>query len=411
MKRGMFTIALAALLCGLIWPMSYAQPEASGDPLEALAKRLADGLVVKKCIRVTVLDFGDIQDRPNELGRYLALKLANKLANLTDISVLDRANLEPIMREYKLTAEGLHRPEEAKKLGKFARVDAFVIGNVSVMGESVEIIVRAISTETSELVAPGEAALPATDEFRRMIGQSVDSGSAGSSGASGATTAEGPAIATREIGPITAVLRNVAEHSVQGERHDVLAIRCTFDLENRNLQRWVAVAATQRAVQRSSGLKIAGYRGALADSNRVPWTLIEVKGISAVVCFEYEFSRGTYVQQGNPGGIVDYIRTARKYDGGDLERYARYWSGSFGSIPPGQKIRMTLDFAPAEMTDGRGGSGGKPHARPDYFQFDMELVLGTYQDGEDPAKAKDLMLRNLTLDRVTLAEKSTKPSP
>jgi len=37
-----------------------------------------------------------------------------------DFSVLDRANLNSILAEHKLTAKGLVDPENAKKLGMFS---------------------------------------------------------------------------------------------------------------------------------------------------------------------------------------------------------------------------------------------------------------------------------------------------
>lgn len=40
------------------------------------------------------------------------------------ITVVDRANINAIMVEHQLTAEGLVKPENAKKLGQFAGVDA-----------------------------------------------------------------------------------------------------------------------------------------------------------------------------------------------------------------------------------------------------------------------------------------------
>lgn len=415
MKRGVLIIALGVQLCGSICPVSHSQAQARDDPVAELAKKLADRFVAKKQNRVTVLDFTDIQNRPNELGRYLALQLANELVNLAEVSVLDRANLETVMAEHKLTADGLLKPEEAKKLGQFAGVEAFVIGNVALMGEQVEIMVRAISTESSEIVASGKASLQATKEFRRMLGLSVDSATTGSLGAgTGAAAPEGASIATRGVGPITAALRSVAEHSMQTERGAIPAIRCAFELENRDLRRSVAIAANQRTRDNNMGVQVAGYRGGLADSNRMAWTLIDVKGISAVVCFDVR--TGWHCQQ-NPGGVVDYIRTGRKHEGQRLRADhrgtddGRYWSGSFSSIPPGQKIRMTVDFIPATLPDRRDGSSHAFDSPPAYFQFDMELVLGTYAEGEDPVKAKDLMLRNITIDRVVLAAQPTDSGP
>ncbi|HRP63651.1 MAG TPA: FlgO family outer membrane protein [Phycisphaerales bacterium] len=401
-------ITLASLLCGLVCPSSNAQGSTTVDPVEALATALAERMVAdaENRPRVTVLDFTDIQNRQNELGRFLALQLANELVTLRNVAVLDRANLETIMAEHQLTAEGLLRPEDAKKLGQFAGVDAILIGNVSLMGDNVEVFVRAISTETSEILASGRARLSASDELRRMLGLRVDTRAAAgtSSGAPrGAGAFEGEAIAVREVGPITATLRNVAQHSTQIGRDTVPVIRCTFDMENRNLQRSVAIAANQRAKAATYRVDIDGYRGDLADSNQASWTLVEVRGISAVVCFEFGPQA---TRQQNPGAIVNYIRTARRHDGGAFTHgdRANYWAGSFSSIPPGETIRMTVDFVPAQVPGQRGRSGAAPLSKPEHFQFDMELVLATFVEGEEPAKARDLMLRNLTIDRVVLPE-------
>jgi TolB-like protein len=405
MKGSKFTFALAGLCCIFIGPMSIAQQNTDDDPMEVLAKRLAERLMAKERPRVTVLDFTDMQNRPNELGRYMALQLANELVNLTDVSVIDRANLEIIMAEHKLTAEGLLRPEDAKKLGQFAGVDAIVIGNVSPIGDNIEIIVRAISTETSEVVAGGKASFPATHEFRRMLELNVASSGPRGPGPSRTTTVEGEAIAITEIGPIVAVLRNVAKHSVQTRQGAAPAIRCTFDLENRNLQRSVAVAANRRLLEPSRPTRFESttrFRGELSGSHGVRWILAAVTSVSAVVCFEGEdevaWAQGS---PANPSAIVDYVRSGKRYitDQSETMRTGRYWFGSFSSIPPGEKIRMTVDFVPAAAYDRGGRTDVSP---PDHFQFDMELVLGTYVKGEDPAKAKDLMLRNLTIDRVVL---------
>ena len=411
MKRRVWTVAAVVLLCGLICPASYADPPAEKDPLATLAKKLADRLVANKRARVTVLDFTDIQNRPNEFGRYLSLQLANELVNLPDVSVLDRANIATIMAEHKLTAEGLLKPEEAKKLGQFAGVEAILIGNVSLIGQNMEVMVRAISTETSEIVASGKAAIPATDESRRMLGLAVvEGGSAGSGNSAGATATEGPAIATSEVGPITAILRNVVEYSVPSEKGAVPLISCTFDLENRNLQRSVAVSVTQSASGKEWGERICPYRAGLIDSNQLVWRLKNVSGISAVVCFETD--RWGRTRQENPGGIVDYIRTAKKYDYDikSLQEVGRFWSGSFGSIPPGKKIRMTADFLPDQTPNG-DGRARTSYSRPGHFMVEMELVLATYGEGEDPAKAKDLMLRTLTIDRVVLAKQPAAAKP
>lgn len=390
----------------------YAQ--AGEQEMATIAKQIAEQLVAKQRAKVTALDFTDLQGRPNELGRYLAEQLAVELVSMKGMTVLNRANIASIMAEHQLTAEGLVKPENAKKLGQFSGVETIVIGNLVTMGDNVMLTVKGISTETAEVVAAGRARIPVTKEIQHMLGQSVSGGGNSNSAVNGRTevsATEGEAIATRDLGPIQVVLRNVAQYTLPSERGSIPAIRCTFDIENPNLQRFVALAANQRQAggDQAQSIKAGGYRGDVVDSNQVHWRLVEAKGVPAVFCFEAKNLGAPGVaqwSQRNPGSIVDYIRTATKYDEKASES-DRYWSGSLGSITPGKSVRLTVDFVPAEVAEHEDRSrqrAEKPKAwsRPEYFQFDMELVIGTFVEGEDSIKAKDLTLRNLTIDRVVL---------
>jgi len=399
LKRILILLVVGMLLVA-VSPMAYGQ--AGQAEIATLAKDLAGRLNETRRTKVTALDFTDMRDRPNELGRYFAEQLANELEKIKGITVLNRRNIASIMAEHNLTADGLVKPENAKKLGQFAGVDAILVGTLTILDGQIVITVQAVSTETSEIVG-GVARVQTTPDLQRMLGQSLPA-AAGPGAATAATsansavTSEGEAIATRQLGPISVVLRNVAAHSIQSERGSTKAIRCTFDMENRDLQKSVAIAANQRVSEHENGgiLKITGYRGDVVDSNQIQWTLHEARGISAVCCFEVN----VFVRQPNPGGVVEAIRTAIKSAKGHYDQQGRYWDGSLGAIPPGETIRMTVDFVP--LDDGGYRRADEEAAWPKSFQFDMELVTGTFAQGEDPLKSKDLLLRNLTIDRVVL---------
>ena len=393
--RSFHYIVVVLLLGGL----TLAEPRsalASTDSIQSLSRELSHQLMetLDERPRITVLDFTDIRNRPNELGRYLALSLANEMVMLRTVSVLDRANLETIMAEHELTAAGLLRPEDAKKLGQFAGVDAILIGNISAMGNWIEVIVRAISTETSEIIASGRANLEATSELRQMLGMQVDSGAAprASRGAvpsrgtsSRIAAVEGDAIAVREVGPLAIVLRNVTRHTIESNP----AIRFSFDLNNRSLEH-TAVVALNRNIQ-----KVDGFRGDLVDSSGTRWKSVEVRGVPGVSGFQTPV-HSRQVNQPHPAAVVHYIQTATRYEGGQIPREAMtFWSGHFGEIQPGDTLRMTVDFVPVSQSGGRSQD-------PEYFQLDMELVLGTITGDEAPEEAADLRLRNLTIDRVEM---------
>jgi len=432
-------VSLVLVLLGIVLSdQSHAKPLEEETPV--LVKALAKQLVAKKKPKIAALDFTDIQGRPNELGRFLAEQLSVDMVLADGITVIDRANISAIMAEHQLTAEGLVNPENAKKLGQFAGVDAILIGNLAAMENLVVLTVKAISTDTAEVVAAGRMRFDLSKDVQRMLGLSVSNfGASPSSGGGGSkvTAVEGEAVATREVGPLTVVLRNVMQYSVQSKQGRVPAIRSTFDLHNRNLQRSVAIAANGKVVETGQHYLVqpntSGWRGGAVDSSENGWLIPKegLLGISAVYGFETAsaVSFGSQVRQVNAAGVVGYIRRATYYDGKGLKTpdnpAGKYWAGSFTVIQPGKSNRITVTYVPSIFLQPQAEGPSipsiffqpqakQPQAKgpsipwPEYFQLDLELVIGTFAEGEEPEKSKDLALHNLTIDRVVLPKPDAK---
>ncbi|MFA6287467.1 MAG: FlgO family outer membrane protein [Opitutaceae bacterium] len=120
--------------------------------------------------KISVLDFTDLQGRPSELGRFLAEELSVTLVmEAKGFSVLDRANLKSILAEHKLTSEGLVNPENAKKLGQFAGVDAIVLGNITSLKDELVISIKIIATDTAEIVGAARAKILKTAEIQQLL--------------------------------------------------------------------------------------------------------------------------------------------------------------------------------------------------------------------------------------------------
>jgi TolB-like protein len=126
--------------------------------------------------KVTVLDFTDLQGGSSELGKYIAEQLTvDFVMAKRNFAVLDRANLKSILAEHKLTATGLVDPENAKQLGKFAGVDALIIGNIIPMGENINLTAKVITTETAEVVCAAKAKFKTDDTVKQLLTQPAPS--------------------------------------------------------------------------------------------------------------------------------------------------------------------------------------------------------------------------------------------
>jgi len=161
------------LIAGLCAVVSTQELALSQDMDEALSK-LADNLAVQikdhGNKKVTVLDFTDLQGGSSELGRYVAEELAvNLVMGKHDFAVLDRANLKSILAEHKLTSEGLVNPDNAKKLGQFAGVDALIIGSIIPKNTNVDLTVKIITTDTAEIVGAAKTQFKSDDTVQQFL--------------------------------------------------------------------------------------------------------------------------------------------------------------------------------------------------------------------------------------------------
>jgi TolB-like protein len=119
---------------------------------------------------VTVPGFTDLHDNESDLGLFLADQVSAGLVQ-KKCAVVDRKNLDKILAEHKLTTSGLVDPENAKKLGQFAGVDAIVIGTVIPLSGTIRVTVRVLATDSARVLAAASVDIPKTNLIRDVMGE------------------------------------------------------------------------------------------------------------------------------------------------------------------------------------------------------------------------------------------------
>jgi hypothetical protein len=151
-------LPILCILCLTLAGGACAQTPDIDSELSTLATKIGTAIKENGKKKVTVLDFTDLDGHANELGRYIAEQLTvNLVIDRKDFSVLDRANLKSILAEHKLTATGLVDPENAKKLGQFAGVDAIILGTLTPKQLNMSLTAKIITTDTAEIVGAAKA--------------------------------------------------------------------------------------------------------------------------------------------------------------------------------------------------------------------------------------------------------------
>ncbi len=407
MKTDMkFKRFVAVVVCALWCGSAFAQNQNAGaqtlsQEMSGLAGKLNKSLVAQKFTNVAAVDFTDLQGQPTELGRFLSEQITVEMVLNEGVSMLDRANIKSILAEHKLTEEGLVKPENAKKLGEFAGVDAILIGNVTALDDGIVLMVKAISTASAKIVSAGRITFAKTSEIQQLLNRGISSTArtapATTTAADGASSYQNAnAIATKDIGSLRVVLKSILPLNLDNGR---MGIRCSFDFISLETQRPIVVALNATAPDRYKRSIIGDFlRSTLIDENGGLWNLhnSEVAGMSAVGVG----AKGIYDADGfyQPTDIVALLKRkddvgsdSGSYNDGFGNQKYQFIFGSTTEMSHGQSISVTMSF----VHDANQTTSGAP---PKVFQIASEVVVGVAAaDGK-----KSYSLHNLTFDRVSI---------
>lgn len=176
----------------------------------------------------TVLDFTDLQGAATELGRFLAQELSDQLvSSSSSVSFVDRANLQYLLRENKLSTEGLVNPESSRKLGNLIGIDTVLFGTVTPIGaRSIRLSVRAVAIETGKIVVARSVTLTVSEDIASMYTRGV---------AANAGTPQGPENSAPRPADIKERFRNDSikmDGRLAGSGYGMTIV--TFTIENRS---------------------------------------------------------------------------------------------------------------------------------------------------------------------------------
>src|ERR1043166_2853860 len=174
MKTYFMRILIVALLSVAAFVSYLTAAQCYETELRSVATKLVASLEASGQKSGTVIDFTDLQGQGTELGRFLAQELSDQLVTMAKtVSFVDRANLQHLLRENKLSMDGLINPQTSRKLGNMIGVDTVIFGTVTPIGKTVRLSVRGVAVETGKIVASQSTTLPLTGELAEMNTRSV----------------------------------------------------------------------------------------------------------------------------------------------------------------------------------------------------------------------------------------------
>ncbi len=137
---------------------------------------LATKLASKDKKRVVVLYVTDINKANTIAGKYIADILSIGIVNnVENFQVFDRENLNSIVDANKLIAEGYIDVDRAKELGKLLAVDAIIIGNYTVLSNTLKLTIKALDANSGFVIAATMKDLPLNEDAGSILGINISS--------------------------------------------------------------------------------------------------------------------------------------------------------------------------------------------------------------------------------------------
>jgi TolB-like protein len=151
-------------------------------PVETGLAQLAKQIVTKSAAAgkttVAVLPFPNADGSCSVLSNFIADELIQNLFSVpgSSLEIVERAQLETLIKELKLGASGLLNPETTKKLGSQSGVSALTVGTITVIGDTVRINARLIATDTGKAISAAAVDIPKVAAVSELLKQPVSTG-------------------------------------------------------------------------------------------------------------------------------------------------------------------------------------------------------------------------------------------
>jgi len=156
-----------------------------------VGKSISESMLQEGKKKIAVIEFSDLNDNVTDLGRFLAEELINELLkNKKDkgYEIVERRQLNKVLKQLKLSSSGLLDPKSMKEVGKILNVDSIVTGSLTDLGNDIKVNARIISVESAMIISSASTKIPKVGSVAKLMGQNSVKVSSGSSYSSSSTT-------------------------------------------------------------------------------------------------------------------------------------------------------------------------------------------------------------------------------
>lgn len=137
--------------------------------LKSLVNQLNVGILAQGKSKVAVIDFNNLEGITGDFGKYVGEELSTQLAKAQMLSVIERRLLIKVLQEQASYLSPAFDENSARQFGKILGVDVIITGTFTDLGNNVKINVRAIDTQTGQVITAASCDVVTDDTIRKLL--------------------------------------------------------------------------------------------------------------------------------------------------------------------------------------------------------------------------------------------------
>ena len=133
------------------WKVKFYLDDAliASKPFEL--KQISAKIIIKgEKVRIGIIEFQSLNEeaKKDNLGKIVSEMLTTSFVNSESFKIIEREQLQKVIKEFQLSQSGIIDTSYAKQIGKIAGADAIVTGSVTKIGNDLRLDARIIDIES-----------------------------------------------------------------------------------------------------------------------------------------------------------------------------------------------------------------------------------------------------------------------
>jgi TolB-like protein len=142
----------------------------TADRLDGITNQILNAFRGNTNVTIAIFDFVNVNGRNSVLGRYLVEQISNYFFQNSDLKIVERAQIDRIIREQEFGMSGNVSDETAARIGHMLGANAVTIGTLTRVGNRISVNIKIVDSETAAIISSGSTEIDG-EEYIEMYNE------------------------------------------------------------------------------------------------------------------------------------------------------------------------------------------------------------------------------------------------